>query len=203
MYHFCTVDCRIYAIVLFQDCIFCACRKNGSGQLPIPFSFKCACVIVYSVPPPPKDVPTDIIHRWIMSPGHYSLVNIVPLGHYSPVNNVPPQWILSPLEQGSELSSAEISTSRWVYSFIYRNKQVIWSCFTSHTGLRDYGAYCVLYAVSPRLLPWLFLPQHLPLAVLTQGKKPELVLLLPWIQMTNTGREGLGTRLKCIISSLA
>ena len=28
--------------------------------------------------------------------------------------------------------------------------------------------------VSPRLLPWPFLPQHLPLAVLTQEKKPEL-----------------------------
>ena len=27
--------------------------------------------------------------------------------------------------------------------------------------------------MSPRLLPWTFLPQHLSLAVLTQGKKPE------------------------------
>ena len=95
-----------------------------------------------------------------------------------------------PLEQGRELSSAENSTSRWVYIFIQASDLEF---LASHAGLRDYEAYCVLYAVSPRVLPWQFLPQHLPLAVLTEGKKPELVLLLPW--MTNTGREGLGTRL--------
>jgi len=124
-----------------------------------------------------------------MSPWTFSLVNIV-LGHYSPVNNVPPHWILSPLEQGWELSSVDISTS--IGGNIETSK---WFGvgFTSYTGLRDYGAYCVLYAVSLRLLPWLFLLQHFPLTVLTQGKKPELVLLLPW--MTNTGREGLATRL--------
>ena len=34
-------------IVSFPARIFCACRKNGSGQLPIPFSFKCAGVLVH------------------------------------------------------------------------------------------------------------------------------------------------------------
>ena len=66
-------------------------------------------------------------------PGHYSLVNIVPLGHYSPVNNVPPQWILSPPRTKLRTVICGDSGTSW-------NKQVIWSRLTSHTGLRDYGA---------------------------------------------------------------
>ena len=34
-------------LVSFPDHIFCACRKNGSGQLPIPFSFKCTGMLVH------------------------------------------------------------------------------------------------------------------------------------------------------------
>ena len=34
-------------LVSFPDCIFRACRKNRSGQLPIPFSFKCAEMLAY------------------------------------------------------------------------------------------------------------------------------------------------------------
>ena len=38
--------CRYY-IVSFPDRIFRARRKNGSGQLPIPFSFKCAGMLAH------------------------------------------------------------------------------------------------------------------------------------------------------------
>ena len=41
------IDIGHYNLVSFPDCIFCACRKNRSGQLPIPFSFKCAKMLVY------------------------------------------------------------------------------------------------------------------------------------------------------------
>ena len=34
-------------LVLFPDCIFYACRKNRSGQLPIPFSFMCAGMLAH------------------------------------------------------------------------------------------------------------------------------------------------------------
>ena len=34
-------------VVSFPDCIFHACRKNRSGQLPIPFSFKCAGALFF------------------------------------------------------------------------------------------------------------------------------------------------------------
>ena len=34
-------------LVSFPDRIFCACRKNGPGQLPIPFSFKCAGMLAH------------------------------------------------------------------------------------------------------------------------------------------------------------
>ena len=35
------------AVVSFPDRIFRARRKNGSGQLPIPFSFKCAGMLAH------------------------------------------------------------------------------------------------------------------------------------------------------------
>ena len=34
-------------VVSFPDRIFRARRKNGSGQLPIPFSFKCAGMLAH------------------------------------------------------------------------------------------------------------------------------------------------------------
>ena len=75
--------------------------------------------------PPPKIVPPDIILGWILSP--WTLFT----GEYCPprtlFTNVPSQWILSPPEQSWE------SGTSW-------NKQVLRSCLTSHTGLRDYGA---------------------------------------------------------------
>ena len=122
----------------------------------------------HSVQCPPQKCP----------PGHYSLVKIVPLGYYSLVNNVPPQWILSPLEQGWEPFSAgiqalrggKIVTSRWEDSSFW-NKQVIWSGLTSHTGQRGYGVYGVLaHKVLTQFmqcildLPWPFLPKRLSLA---------------------------------------
>ena len=57
---------------------------------------------------------------------------------------------------------------------------MIWSCFIQARWACETVEWTVFFGrVSPRLLPWPFLPQHLPLAVLTQGMKPELVLLLP------------------------
>ena len=34
-------------LVSFPDGSFHACQKNGSGQLPIPFSFKCAGMLAH------------------------------------------------------------------------------------------------------------------------------------------------------------
>ena len=54
----------------------------------------------------------------------------VPPGHYSPVNNVPPQWILSPLEQSWELSPAGIQ------ALVGEKTSSFWVIWSSHTGLR-------------------------------------------------------------------
>ena len=139
--------------------------KELSGSFYLPSKHKplgregfhpvCYVVIVYSVPP-----------------------KNVPLGHYSPVNNVPPQWILSPLEQGWELSSAEIQALvGWKMSSFW----VIWSGLTSHTSLRDYGAMPTAFLVRSIyaycgvewftwFVPWTFLPTIRPCSAKT-GKE--------------------------------